>query len=133
MEMKHSPVSVTAASPLHMPSHTISSPHASGSSCSGSSGMSPVTFIDETTSDVPMPGSSLMTHPFVPKMEDTCTDSGMYSMDATMLNDRMSLLSRTVLPNKPSPSMMAEAMSSAIQENPVASTENKYLPNSFET
>lgn len=82
LEMKHSSLQQNPSNIRAMPS-----PQTPRSSYSG---VSPVTIIDETTSDVPM-SNSMMTSSFVPKMEDTCSNSGMYSMDA-MLRKRVSMM-----------------------------------------
>lgn len=116
MEMKHSPASAT--SPLHHhPSQVraMPSPGPSSSSYSVSSGISPVTIIDETTSDVPL-SSTILTRPFVPKIEDTCTDSGMYTMDS-MLNERTSMMpERTSIMPEQAASMMSERTASMLSE-----------------
>ncbi|GIZ05178.1 heat shock factor protein [Caerostris extrusa] len=53
-----------------------------------SSSISPIVIIDETTSDVAV-SDNMMTSSFVPKIEDTCSDSGFYSM-SSMMSEKIS-------------------------------------------
>ncbi|XP_015919486.1 heat shock factor protein isoform X2 [Parasteatoda tepidariorum] len=106
-----SPPANISNSSLRLPSpNAMPSPSAIPSSSSRVSSFSalrnipPTVIIDETTSDVPTISDTLI-HSFVPKIEDTCTDSGMYTMDSLMSNRSPSVIaeSSASMMSKPAP------------------------------
>ncbi|KAF8786831.1 heat shock factor protein-like [Argiope bruennichi] len=126
MEMKHSPPSASASS-MRRSSPPAMSSYASTSASSSS--LSPTIIIDEATSDVPLP-ENIMRSPFAPKIEEVCSESGLYSMNS-MMNDKVppvineetiSILSESTSP------LMNGSPSPLMNGSPSMNNGNKYIP-----
>ncbi|GBM73794.1 hypothetical protein AVEN_122019-2 [Araneus ventricosus] len=119
MEMKHSPPSASISSMRR------SSPPAMSSYASTStSSLSPTIIIDEATSDVPLP-ENIMRSPFAPKIEEVCSDSGLYSMNS-MMSDKV-----PPVINEETISILTESTAPLMNGGPSMSTMsngNKYTP-----
>lgn len=131
--MKHSPISASS-SPLQLssPSPLPSTSNAIPTYSLSSSGISPSVIIDETTSDVPL-SEGLMRGPFVPKIEDTCSDSGMYTMNSMINESVSSIINEETVATmlSESASLMNNGTSSTMAGNASTSSANKFTPNCF--
>ncbi|GFT62646.1 heat shock factor protein [Nephila pilipes] len=118
MEMKHSPISVSSSS-LGLNSPATVSSYSSTSSC-----ISPAVVIDENTSDVPLP-DNMMRSSFIPKIEDSCSDSSLYTMN--------SLINNKVAPviNEETISILTESTSPLMNGSASTSSGSQYTSNNY--
>ncbi|GFR29612.1 heat shock factor protein [Trichonephila clavata] len=116
MEMKHSSVSVSSSS------LGLGSPPAVSSYTPTLSSISPTVIIDENTSDVPL---SNIRSPFVPKIEDSCSESSLYTMNSLMNNKVAPVINEETI------SILTENTSPLMNEGASTSRGNQYASNNY--
>lgn len=118
MEMKRSPVSVSSSS------MGLGSPTAVPNYTSTSSSISPTIIIDENTSDVPL-SNNMIRSPFVPKIEDTCSESSLYTMNSLMNNKVSPVINEETI------SILTENTSPLLNGGASTSSGNQYTSTNY--